>query len=334
MSARPSPDACDAEIIEAPGCIQPHAALLCLDGATFQVLAASANLAALAPELADNASELVGLLPGTVDEAGCDLVVPARICPPHGGWAFAHRRGDVVHVEIEPLAAEDLQPRMPVPGLHAAVAALGGCAGPEEAAALLARHVRAITGMERVLVYRLEDSGDGEVVAEAVAEGLDSFLHFHFPAADIPARARDLYRRSPARFAPSRAYRPVALEPAVHPGTGQPFDIGACFCRSLSPVHRDYLANLGVDGSLSLSIVEDGRLWGLVIGHHRQPHRVPIFARHQALTLAAAFAIHVGATERARERDLRALHQALRTQFLRRAEARGDLSRHLVDPAS
>ncbi len=163
-----------------------------------------------------------------------------------------------------------------------------------ELAYVVAHSIRAVTGFERVMVYRFEFDGDGEVVGESLVEDWDqSFMGLRFPASDIPPQARALYRVSHERWIPARDYEPVPLFLSTN-RMGEPFDLSLSLYRSISPVHQAYQQNIGADGAMSLSILCDGVLWGLVIGHHRQPHRLSAASRHQAGAIVRAFNIMLG----------------------------------------
>lgn len=146
-----------------------------------------------------------------------------------------------------------------------------------------ARQVRALTGFDRVMVYRFDHAGSGEVVAEALQPGIDSFLGLNYPASDIPAQARALYLRNLFRIISDVRAEPVPLMSS--PDTAdQVLDQSMSVLRSVSPIHIEYLKNMGVEASLSASIVVEGRLWGLFACHHSQP-RLPSFAERSAAEL-------------------------------------------------
>ncbi len=115
-------------------------------------------------------------------------------------------------------------------------------------------------------------------------------MGLRFPASDIPPQARALYLVSHARWIPARDYIPVPLSPGCSQ-SGDAFDLSLSFYRSISPVHKAYQENVGVDGAMSLSVLCNGALWGLVIGHHRQPHRATCATRHHAAAIIQAFGI-------------------------------------------
>ncbi len=139
---------------------------------------------------------------------------------------------------------------------------------------VLARDVRELTGFDRVMVYRFDPEWNGEVVAEDRRPDLEPFLGLRYPAGDIPAQARALYATNWLRLIPDARYTPSPLVPAVNPLTGGPLDLSGSILRSVSPVHLEYLANMGVVASMSVSLIDRGRLWGLIACHsYRGAHR-------------------------------------------------------------
>lgn len=281
MSARPVTqtmlDECSREPIHIPGAIQPHGALLTLRLADLAVQQASANGAAwfgspvealVGRPLAEALPELHVALIGRLPEAGqaLTLVEPVRLA----GRALAitlRRQGDLLIVEVEP---DDHGGRS-----WDALAILGGVV--EDAAAIAsvealaeraAAGVHAITAYDRVMVYRFDPDGHGEVIAEAVNPGVDRFLGLRYPASDVPVQARAIFQRIRVRVIADSAAGAVPLIPRDDPIAGAPLDLGDCVLRAVSPVHLEYLRNMGVAASLTAAITVDGRLWGLLACHH------------------------------------------------------------------
>ncbi len=191
-----------------------------------------------------------------------------------------HFSGDVVILEAEPSGSE------PFDAITAVRAMTMRLAHAKEMAAFFregARQLRALIGFDRVMIYRFDADGSGEVVAESVASGIDSFLGLHYPASDIPAQARALYVRNIFRIIADVNAPPVAIRPQLDLA-GQPLDQSLCVMRAVSPIHIEYLRNMGVSASLSISIVCDGKLWGLFACHHHKP-RLPAFAQRSAAEL-------------------------------------------------
>jgi diguanylate cyclase (GGDEF)-like protein/PAS domain S-box-containing protein len=137
--------------------------------------------------------------------------------------------------------------------------------------------VRLLTGFDRVMMYRFDSNWDGEVIAESRQDTLDSYLGNRFPASDIPAQARRLYTRNLVRMIADVDAIPVPLVPSANDSTA--VDLSFSWLRSLSPVHVAYLRNMGVQASLSISLVQNDRLWGLIACHHMTAKFVPLRER-------------------------------------------------------
>lgn len=149
-----------------------------------------------------------------------------------------------------------------------------------------ARQVLAITGFDRIMVYRFDEGGNGEVIAESTRMGMESFLGLHYPASDIPQQARALYLQNPFRIIADVAAPTVALLPPADPVTPA-LDLSLSVTRAVSPVHVEYLRNMGVGASLSISIVVEQRLWGLIACHANSP-RLPSFVMRTSAELFGA----------------------------------------------
>lgn len=160
-----------------------------------------------------------------------------------------------------------------------------------------ARQARALTGFDRVMVYRFDEDGSGEVVAEAARAGIGSFLGLHYPASDIPVQARALYLRNLFRIIADVDAVPVPILPHLDQH-GQPLDLSMSVLRSVSPIHIEYLKNMGVGASLSISIVVDGKLWGLFACHHYGPRLPSAQSRSTAELFGQMFASRLESRER------------------------------------
>ena len=270
---------CADEPIAVPGAIQPHGALLAVTEPDLAVAVASANAAEL---LGGDPTTLQALLdPGDLsklrDALTGDLAEANPLRVRLGGALLdvvLHRCDELLMTEWEPVhgaeqAGSTWHRRLPT--VLQRLSATGTLADLTE---VLARDVRDLTGFDRVMVYRFDAEWNGEVIAEDRRPDLEPFLGLHYPASDIPAQARALYARNWLRLIPDAGYTPVPLVPPVHPHTGGPVDLSGSVLRSVSPVHLEYLANMGVVSSMSVSLIDRGRLWGLIACHHyRGPHR-------------------------------------------------------------
>ncbi len=163
-----------------------------------------------------------------------------------------------------------------------------------------AKLIRAMLGYDRVMVYRFLHNGAGRVIAEARAPGLGSFLGQHFPASDIPYQARRLYLENAIRTIADSAYTPSPLTPLLGAGE-QPIDMSFAQLRSVSPIHCEYLRNMGVAGTMSISIIVDGELWGLIACHHNAPKVVPLPLRIGAELFGQYFSLQIAVAERRAE---------------------------------
>jgi len=171
-----------------------------------------------------------------------------------------------------------------------------------------ARQVRALTGFDRVMVYRFDRDGSGMVVAEAARAGIGSFLGLRYPASDIPQQARKLYVRTPFRIIADVNANPVPVLPRLDE-SGAPIDLSLSVLRSVSPIHIEYLKNMGVGASLSISIIVEGQLWGLFACHHYSA-RCPSFERRSIAELfGQMFALKLESRER---KELAAYEMAAR----------------------
>jgi light-regulated signal transduction histidine kinase (bacteriophytochrome) len=287
---------CDQEPIHIPGSIQPHGLVLVAEIATLVVVAgAGAIEERLAREwMGRPLDELLG------QDAGRQLAVSATEDAPlvldrpvetqsERFDAICHRAGDRVLIELDPAAGR----------LRSAIQMLaeleGYVRGFERAPTLGALCERAavvfrsLTGFDRVMIYRFLDDGAGRVVGEDRDKTLASYLNHHFPGSDIPRQARALYVRNRARAIPDVDYAPAPMRPAGF----EQLDLSDVGLRSVSPIHLQYLRNMGVKASASFSIVCDGLLWGLVACHHDSPRRVSRETLVTGIALANALARQV-----------------------------------------
>jgi light-regulated signal transduction histidine kinase (bacteriophytochrome)/ActR/RegA family two-component response regulator len=160
-----------------------------------------------------------------------------------------------------------------------------------------ARQVRALTGYDRVMVYRFAPNGSGEVVAESAKPGIGSFLGMHYPASDIPVQARALYKRNLLRVISDIGASPVPIFPE-RDEMGHPIDLSLSILRSVSPIHIEYLKNMGVGASMSISILVDGQLWGLFACHHYSARRVSFERRSVCELFSQMFSMRLESRER------------------------------------
>ncbi len=133
------------------------------------------------------------------------------------------------------------------------------------------RGLKALTGYDRVMAYRFGKDGHGEVIAEALNEGLQPYLGLRYPASDVPPQARRQYLLQRVGAVADSNYQPVSLlaHPTLHDGA--PLDMTYCFLRSISPMHREYMRNMGTGASLTIALTKHQQLWGMLVCHHAAP---------------------------------------------------------------
>lgn len=280
---------CEDEKIHIPGSIQPFGILLSLElpslvinnasincfnafGIVAQSMVGSSLAEYLSPQileslrhylLSDDLSEAPSLpitlsLPGNADESHWEL--SAHYC--HG----------VLLVELEPIPDQLPELRSMQGSLRDAVQSIFRTNNLIDLCQQTVCHVRNITGYDRVMVYRFAEDWHGHVVAEARADHVHSYLDHHFPSSDIPVQARAIFLDNWLRMIPDVRYAPVPIYPGVNPTTGAPLDLGRSFLRSVSPLHTEYLQNMGVEATLTLPLIDSGKLWGLIACHHSTPY--------------------------------------------------------------
>jgi len=321
--------ACEREPIHIPGSIQPHGVLLVLDAGTLRIQQLSANaLPLLRCALDEAAGHAIGEV---VAPAAADLVSRLDIRTLREGPVvlgaltigdrryntLAHLSGPSLVLEFERLDGEEAGSLDNLyPQVRAFLNSLQAAGDIADLNRRAARHVREITGFDRVMIYQFDENWNGTVVAEDRNDALPSYLDLRFPASDIPAQARELYRLNRLRLIPDADYRPVPIVPALNPATGAPIDLGQSVLRSVSPVHLEYMRNMGTPSSMSISILEDGRLWGLISCHHATPRHVPAHVRTACDFVGQMLAVQLSAKSRNEEALQRVAYQAIQSDLL------------------
>ncbi len=297
-------EACAREPIHVPGSIQPHGALLVVDTATGAILQASRNAAewvghatqplvgARLADVAPDGAALLNARPDLLDE-GATHLGDVTLASGRRVAMLVNRVREVYIVEFEPAddatrVHDTIYPlvRTFLPRLQAAPDTRSMCE-------LAVDEIQRITGFGRVLAYDFDREGHGRVLAEKVEPGYASYDGLHFPASDIPAQARELYVRNRIRVIHDANYVPQPIEPA----TGTPLDLTHSVLRSVSPVHVQYMKNMGTLASMSVSIIVDGRLWGLVSCHDAQARHVPLHVRTACELISRVLSLQIEARE-------------------------------------
>jgi chemotaxis family two-component system sensor kinase Cph1 len=301
---------CANEPIRTPGAIQPHGVLLTLSEPEMRVVQVSANVQALLGKAVD---DLLGaplaLLLGEdyaqqvqlAAQQHHPLDAPELYFTLNGGVfeGFVHRHQGVLVLELEVQAKpiESLGADGRLNNLGRMLQRLHAAKSLEALYDVSVKEIQAITGYDRVLIYRFEEEGHGQVIAEASSPSMEVFQGLFFPASDIPEQARELYRTNWLRIIPDADYQPVPLVPKLRPDTGQPLDLSFASLRSVSPIHCQYMKNMGVLSSMSISLLKDDKLWGLISCGHRQPLHVPHELRSACQTIGQVLSLQISAME-------------------------------------
>ena len=327
---------CEREPIHVPGSIQPRGVLLAVSEPDMVVRQVSRNLADVVGTAWDDAlgrplAEVLGTVPaqavarsarafGDLRERNPVELVLDREGTPVPVDAILHRAVHALDSPGEPgtrpavsTLVVELEPAYgPRPfsfpntyqAVRGTISELNRTSDLQQLYDITATAVRTLTGFDRVMVYRYDADYNGEVVAEAKAPDLNSFLGLHYPASDIPAQARALYEKNWIRLISDVGYVPAPLEPVDLPATGRPLDLTFSTLRSVSPIHCEYLTNMGVQASMSISLLDGERLWGLIACHHYSgPHAPPYATRAAAEFLGSTLSLRL--VDRAQDEEHR-----------------------------
>lgn len=333
---------CDREPIHIPGSVQPFGFLLTLLS-DFTIVIASDNVAdhlgaahvsVLQRPLSEVFSEAaVEKIRARVDYlSGPDAVERMfGVELQTGGKPFdiaIHFSGAYLVVEAEPSVMEpDINSGEMVRLMLGRVRKTRGLT---ELAQEAARQLKILNGFDRVMVYRFHPDGSGEVIAEVAAAGLEPFLGLHYPASDIPKQARILYQRNWLRIIADIDAKPARLTATASHSAGL-LDLSMSVLRSVSPIHIEYLRNMGVDASMSVSILRDGRLWGLFACHHYSARHVSFERRTAAELFGQMFSWILEGREREADVAYESRARQVQERLMESAASRGQGQRPITE---
>jgi two-component system, chemotaxis family, sensor kinase Cph1 len=321
---------CDREPIHIPSLIQPHGVLLVLQDPNLEIVQVSSNTQEVVgrqPEqlLGKRLSDLLDtkqmkLIQKCLWE-DFDSVNPLNLSIKHQNKlidfdGIVHRLNNIIILELEPKKAKGQtgffdfyqQVRGTITRIQKAPTLLEMCQ-------IVVTEVRRITGFERVMVYRFDPEGAGSVIAEDTNHKTP-YLDLHYPPSDIPKQARQLYTLNWLRLIPDTSYQPVTLIPANNPLTNQPLDLSLSVLRSVSQIHLEYLQNMGVTASMSISLMQDQKLWGLIACHHSSPKYVPYNIRTMCEFIGQVMSVELANKEATEDIDYKRQLKSLQTQFV------------------
>lgn len=334
---------CAREPIHTPGAIQPYGVLLVVEPQSLQVRERAISHPGLLQQfgepLTQHVSEVFGgvLAPfqGLFQQAviGSSAHVGAVHLDGHGRHQLlVHRSANDLLVELEaPVPGQPGSLEELYPAIRELMTGIESAATVEDLCRLAAAHMRRLTGFDRTLVYQFDAGWNGIVVAEDGNGLLPSYLDLRFPESDIPAQARELYRRNRVRLIADNNYTPAPLMRAEDHRDAPPTDLSLAVLRSVSPVHLHYMRNMGTGASMSVSLVHEGRLWGLVSCHTVQPRRLPYHVRTACEFMGQILSLQIALKERARAIEERVARRSVLVKLLARMAGDEDFMAALRD---
>ncbi len=349
-TASPEPNTtttnCDREPIHIPGAILPHGAMLVLDSETFEIIQVAGDVKGL---LGASEDELLGKPAAKIfrplqiknlrhisDTMSLlkprHLLDPQMRAEPHRPLdASLHRSDGVLVLEFETADITERFAADPLAGVQEMVEGLDKAESLVDLCQIAAERVRDVTGYDRVLVYRFMQDESGWVIAESKKNDLDPFLDLHYPAADIPKQARALYIKNGLRLITQVNYEPARLKPTINPRTGKPLDMSQAILRDVSPIHREYLRNMGIDASMSISIITGGALWGLIACHHYTPQNLPRHLRAVCELFGSMFSYQLEVFEKREQFEARMSSRMVLQKLMLNLAGADDYARGLTE---
>jgi light-regulated signal transduction histidine kinase (bacteriophytochrome) len=296
---------CEREQIHLAGSIQPHGALLVLSEPDYVIIQASSNASAFLGLRPDIAGRSLDDLDGDLLERLTPHIRDSLRTIPN---AFRCRMGNpatefdgLVHRLPEGALIVELERALPALGIcrsiEGALSEILGASSLRQLCDEAAKAVQDLTGYDRVMIYRFDAEGHGQVFSEQRKPELEPYLGNWYPASDIPQIARRLYERNRVRMLADVNYKPVPLSPQLFPVTGASLDMSLCSLRSMSPIHIEYLKNMGVAATLVASLIVGGKLWGLISCHHYVPRLTSYEIRAACEIFAEVISTRIAALE-------------------------------------
>lgn len=218
--------------------------------------------------------------------------------------AIFHRNSEgFLILELEPTSTQENIPFLSF--YHLARASISQTASLHDFSQIIVQEVRKITGFDRVMLYKFDSDGHGSVIGEEKIDGLEPYLGLHYPESDIPKPARKLLTSNWIRLIPNTHAESVEIIPAQNPISQLPANLTHSILRSASPCHIEYLHNMGVGASLTISLIKEGKLWGLIACHHQTPKHISYELRKACEFLGKVIFSEVSVREETEDYDYR-----------------------------
>ena len=212
-------------------------------------------------------------------------------------WVYAHQAPEGIILEIEPLIENDIKDNTLFDLMQHVVGGMKLTTTSQNLQELIqntCNDIHKITQFDRVMVYQFDEHDDsGVVVGETITDNMESYLGLHFPANDIPQNVRAMYLKMPIRYIPSIDYKLEKILPETNPITKMPLDLSNISLRMVAPVHIQYLKNMGVMSAVSIAIIHNNKLWGLIACHHKKPKYLSVNTRLILMLIGNTLGIQV-----------------------------------------
>ncbi|MBW4555847.1 MAG: GAF domain-containing protein [Trichormus sp. ATA11-4-KO1] len=303
--------------------IQPHGILLVLEEPDLKILQVSNNtwkIFGINPEdiLQKKLEDLldsfqIERIKSGVSQGNLEFANPTKIWVRKKGDDYVvfdavfHRNTEgFLILELEPAISSENIPFLSFYHLaKASINQLEKTANLHDFCQIIVQEVRKVTGFDRVMLYKFDDDGHGSVIAEEKLENMEPYLGLHYPESDIPKPARKLFVANSIRIIPDSHAQSVQIIPALNPVSDRPIDLTNSILRSAATCHMEYLHNMGVGSSLTISLIKDQKLWGLIACHHQSPKYVSYELRKACEFLGRVIFSEISAREETEDYDYR-----------------------------
>lgn len=335
--------------IHIPGSIQPHGVLFVLQEQELKILQVSNNtfdFVGIHPQelLNKNLKDLLDAKQARAIEkcllADLENVNPLEISikTKDNFLSFdgiIHRSNEFLVLELEPIQAkEDVNFLGFYHLMKGPLAQFQKASSLHATCQILVKEVRKIIGFDRVVIYQFNAEGHGTVIAEDKLEKLSPYLGLRYPASDIPEQARQLFTCNWLRLIPDVNYQPIELIPAYNPVTNSPLDLSLSVLRSVSPCHIEYLKNMGVSASMSISLIKDEKLWGLIACHHQSAKLVSYQVRTICEFLGKVLSLNLISKEDKEDLNYKMKLKTIQSKFIESIPQSENFLGDLVKPES
>jgi len=337
---------CDREPIHISGQIQPHGVLLVVREPQLEILQVSENTQDL---LGFDAKSAIGQnlslffaevqlekLKACLLNENLKTVNPIKLSVEKSGKflefdCILHRWEGVLILELElAKSTENISVFSFYHSVRSTVTQIQNAKNLNDLCQMTVAEIRKVTGFDRVMIYQFNEEGNGAVVAEDKAENLSPFLGLNYPSSDIPKQARKLYLLNWLRLVPDINYKPVPIVSPNNPVNNEPLDLSFSVLRSVSPIHIEYLQNMGVVASMSISLIKNEKLWGLIACHHYTPKYLNCEVRAACEFIGQVMSLELQSKEGNEDYDYKLHLKSIQTQIFEDISTSDNLSEVLV----